>query len=66
MKIGIVTYNVPHLKTQQVFFRLIEQGYKIYFFFTKLKKFKERTVLHHHRPFQFIGPDILNYQRNIK
>jgi len=66
MKIGIITYDVPHLKTQQVFFRLIEHGYKIYFFFTKFKKFKERTVLHHHRPFQFSGLDIFELSKKYK
>lgn len=66
MKIGIITYDVPHLKTQQVFFKLIEQGYKIFFFLTKFKKLKERTVLYHHRPFQFNGPDIFELSKKYK
>tara|TARA_B100001059_G_C17656664_1_gene487337 strand:+ start:220 stop:888 length:669 start_codon:yes stop_codon:yes gene_type:complete len=66
MKIGIITYDVPHLKTQQVFFRLIEQKYQIYFFFSKFTKFKERRVLHYHRPFQFSGPDLFELSRKYK
>ena len=66
MKIGIITYDVPHLKTQQVFFRLFEQGYKIYFFFTKFQKFKNRVVLHHHRPLQFNGPNIFELSKRYK
>ena len=66
MKIGIITYDVPHLKTQEVFFRLLEKKYKIYFFFIKFKKYKKRTTLINHRPFQFTGPDIFQLSRKYK
>ncbi len=59
MKVGIVTYDVPHLKTQEVFFKLHnKKKYEIIFFVSKFKKFKKREVLFKHRPFQFKGVDI--------
>ena len=66
MKIGIITYDVPHLKTQQVFFRLMEEKYKIYFFFKKFKKYKDRTFLYGHRPNQLCGPDIFELSKKYK
>lgn len=66
MKIGIITYDVPHLKTQQVFFRLLEKKYKIYFFFSKFREYKKRNTLINHRPFQFTGPDIFQLSRKYK
>tara|TARA_B100000989_G_scaffold298804_1_gene289982 strand:- start:5419 stop:6084 length:666 start_codon:yes stop_codon:yes gene_type:complete len=57
LKIGIITYNIPHLKTQDVFFNLLERNYKISLIITKFKKFKNRTALQNHRPIQFQGPN---------
>jgi hypothetical protein len=57
LKIGIITYNVPHLKTQDVIFKLLERNYKISLILTKFKKFKKRTTLQSHRPIQFQGPN---------
>lgn len=66
MKIGIITYDTPHLKTQQVFLRLLEQDNEIYFFWKKFKKFKKRRFLHEHRPYQHIGPDIFELSKKYK
>ena len=66
MKIGLITYDVPHLKTQQVFFRLIEKKYEINFFFTKFKPYKIRKTLYPHRPPQLCGPDIFKLSKKYK
>jgi methionyl-tRNA formyltransferase len=66
MKIAVITYNVPHLKTQDLIFRLIEKNYKIKIITTRFKKFKKRNILHNHRPFQFIGPDPYELAKKLK
>ena len=65
MKIGIITYNVPHLKTQDVIFKLIESNYKISIFLTKFKKFKKKTILQKHRPIQFQGPSPYDLSKKL-
>ena len=41
MKIGVITYDIPHLKTQDLIFKLISKKYKIKIIITKFKKFKK-------------------------
>lgn len=60
MKIGIITYDKPHKKTQEVLFGLSEIGYKkIKLIISKFKKFKNKKNHNflNHRPFQFEGPN---------
>ena len=55
MKIGIITYDIPHLKTQEIIYRLHDKGYKISIFINRFKKIKKRVTLYNHRPHQFLG-----------
>ena len=57
MKIGLLTYNLPHHKTQKVLEGLINKGYKkIKLIFVPFKKYKKRSKpLITHRPEQFKG-----------
>tara|TARA_B100001250_G_scaffold413313_1_gene447050 strand:- start:3476 stop:4126 length:651 start_codon:yes stop_codon:yes gene_type:complete len=57
MKIGLLTYNLPHHKTQKVLEGLIKKGYKkIKLIFVPFKKYKKRSrPLITHRPKQFKG-----------
>ncbi len=66
MRIGILTYNKPHKKTQDVIKGLHDLGYrKIKLIISKFKKFKkkQKSCLFNHRPFQFVG---LNYDELSK
>lgn len=65
MEIGIITYNVPHLKTQDVILNLLERNYKISLVITKFKKFKKRTTLQNHRPIQFQGPNPYDLSKKL-
>ena len=40
MKIGIITYDVPHLKTQQVFLGYLRKNIKFIFFLLSLRNLK--------------------------
>ena len=56
MKIGIITYDKPHKKTQEVLSGLYEIGYKkIKLIVSKFKKFKNKKSnnFFNHRPYQF-------------
>ena len=55
MNIGIITYDIPHLKTQQIIKGLLKKKYKLSIFITTFKKYKKRTALLNHRPNQFTG-----------
>ena len=60
MKIGIITYDKPHKKTQEVLFGLREIGYKkIKLLISKCKNFKnkKKNNFFNHRPYQFEGPN---------
>lgn len=65
--IGIITYDKPHLKTQEVFFNLVNK-YRITFFTIPFKKFNKKKILYKHRPYQFIGhsPKTLSTKFKIK
>ena len=70
IKVGILTYDKPHLKTQQVINGLLKKKNisikKI--IFSKFKVFKERKIFFRHRPYQFIGkhPAEIANSLNIK
>ena len=66
MKIGVITYDVPHFKTQNLIFKLISKKYKVKIIITKFKKFKKRNVFLKHRPFQFHGPNPYELAKNLK
>ena len=66
MKIGLITYNKPHLKTQQVFYRLLKKKYEISFFVSKFIKFKPRNQLFKHRPDQIVGPSVFELAKKYK
>ena len=53
-KWGIITYDIPHLKTSEILERCHNAITKIYLI--PFKERKKRDVLFEHRPNQFIGP----------
>jgi len=56
MKIGVLTYNCNHLKTQQVLkFLLKKKRYDITLLITKKKLLKKKITKINHRPYQFVG-----------
>lgn len=66
MRIGILTYNKPHKKTQEVIDGLHSLGYKkIKLIISKFKKFKnkQKNCLFNHRPFQFVGSNHLEISK---
>lgn len=68
IKVGILTYNKPHLKTQQVIKGLIKKK-KIQInriIISNFKQFAERKVLFNHRPFQFKGTHPNDIAKKLK
>ena len=58
MKLGLITYDLGHRKTQEVFFRLqAKNRYEFVFILAPFTPYKPRKTLFSHRPFQFEGPD---------
>ena len=69
MKLGIITYNKKHKKTQDVLKGLKKKKFKdITLLISKFKKIKKRKVFFKHRPNQFIGshPIALKKRYNLK
>lgn len=57
MKLCLLTYDAPHLKTAQVFNGLLNRGFsKIDLLLMPFQKRPERAVVFSHRPYQFCGP----------
>ena len=51
--IGIITYNCPHLKTEQVVREFTRKGYSIRLFALPFALRKPRKTVFEHRPYQF-------------
>jgi len=71
MKVGLLTYDLPHHKTQKVLEGLINKGYKkIKLIFVPFKKYKKKRSksLIAHRPKQFKGksPQFYIKQYNLE
>ena len=57
MRLAILTYPVPHLKTQELLFRLWRRGFRdIRLVLTPFKQRAARNISFQHRPDQFTGP----------
>lgn len=57
MKVCLITYDAPHRKTSDVFFKLQnQQKFSLSFLMVPFKSRPERDVLLPHRPRQFEGP----------
>ena len=50
MKIGLIGYNFPHLKSEQIFHNLLEKDYELEIFLLPFISRKKRVTLIHHRP----------------
>lgn len=58
MRICLLSYDTPHLKTAQVYMRLHNRGLRsIDLLLTPFSRRPERAVAFQHRPMQFEGPD---------
>jgi len=67
MHLGIITYNKPHLKTQELIFGLASKGYNnIKIILVPYIKRKKRKVLIKHRPSQFTGIDPITIAKKLK
>ena len=55
MKIGVITYDCPHLKTQQLIDGLYYKGYEVKLFTLPFMERKKREVYFQHRPQQIDG-----------
>ena len=60
MKIGLISYNSRHLKTEQVFEGLIRKRYSLKFYLLPFRQFKKRSVLFEHRPKQNNSAHVLD------
>jgi len=54
-KIGIITYDYNHLKTEQVVFPICDKGYEIIIYALPFFERPRRKTLFNHRPEQFKG-----------
>ena len=58
MRLGLITYPIGHLKTQQVLFALMQgAAHRIRLILAPFHPRPERETLVKHRPSQFVGPD---------
>lgn len=58
MKIGIITYDYVHLKTEQILETLILRGFNIKVYTLPFKLRKERNVFFNHRPNQTVSVNV--------
>ena len=65
--IGLITYNFPHLKTEQVIEYLVDNYQNLKIYALPFVPRKERVVLFHHRPNQTvsIAPEVIAEKHNI-
>lgn len=67
MDVGLITYQYPHLKTEQVLERILSKGFKYTMYALPFKPRKAREVVFEHRPCQFVSilPAILAEKHDI-
>jgi hypothetical protein len=67
MKVGLLSYNYIHLKTEQIFQRLLERKFELTFYLLPFKKREKREVFFEHRPNQenSISIELLANSHNI-
>jgi len=68
LKIGLISYNYIHLKTEQVFERLLRKGFDLKFYLLPFVKREKREVFFQHRPNQInsIAVEVLAKAHNIE
>jgi len=63
--IAIITYDIPHRKTQDLVYRLILKGYKICLIFIPFEKRKPHNPLYEHRPLKPIPVENDDFCRKL-
>ena len=65
--VGLITYNFPHLKTEQVIENLVYNHKQLKIYALPFISRKERVVLFHHRPNQTISiaPEVIGEKHGI-
>lgn len=58
MKVGLISYNFPHLKSDQVFQGLLRKNYSLTIYLLPFNPRKPRTTLINHRPNQTVSVDL--------
>ena len=68
MKVGLISYNYIHLKTEQVFERLLRKEFDLKFYLLPFIKREEREQFFQHRPNQTnsIAVEVLAKTHNIE
>lgn len=66
-RVGLITYQYPHLKTEQVFYRLLGKKYDYKIYALPFSPRPERKVLFAHRPDQTesVHPQLLAAQHSV-
>jgi len=66
--VGLITYDYPHLKTEQVLIRLLRKNYKYKIFALPFVERKPREVIIQHRPNQFeaVAPEVIAQKHGIE
>ena len=59
--IGVITYNIPHRKTQDLMWRLILKGYDLTLLIIPFKQRDKSRVIYNHRPTNTFDSSPLNY-----
>ncbi|MDP0590090.1 MAG: formyltransferase family protein [Candidatus Endonucleobacter bathymodioli] len=65
--VGLITYNSPHLKTEQIIENMVENYQSMKMYALPFVPRKDRGVLFHHRPNQVISiaPEVIAEKHNI-
>lgn len=66
--VGLITYDYPHLKTEQVLTRLLKEKHTYKIFAIPFSERKLREVIVHHRPNQFeaVAPEVIAQKHGIE
>jgi hypothetical protein len=66
-RVSLITYDVPHKKTQDILFRLLPQGrFEITLTLVPFTSRPQRMTAFQHRPAQLVGPDPTTLAKEYK
>lgn len=66
MKLGIITYNKPHLKTFHVLKNILNKNYEINIYTLPFKEREQRKIFFNHRPNQFLSKSQFDLAKKYK
>jgi phosphoribosylglycinamide formyltransferase-1 len=66
MRVGLITYDVPHRKTQEVLLGIhLKRRYELRLLIAPFTPHRNREVVFRHRPEQFTGPSATELSRQL-